>query len=551
MLTALALAAALQAAAEEPIELRLLRTVYVGAWQNTDAEQALDLANDSQASYLSHVLSRSALSVTGEDRGFPEWPLGRLLERTLDLVGPQTHALSSPAIPGFSGDHAVYTLVHAMVTSGQTERAESVLASRIDTTSRYDRAVALQALRNIGTPEATAALRRFKESGDDSNLAENLLADQRFPFLFDLRDRMHLIPPEQRTRRELIQLASKGCGARPTLAVYFLGFLPTDADADRQRATLEVLRRLTTLPCFTKRYFAVRALALRSEETPSSWTRLFREERDAWQRAQLARVGFARLGSGFLETALELLADEPSQYVQWELMHGNIERREGARFRSYWDLWDHPTLQMHLNFARGGGEMPERDVDALLDWIESGRQPPNRVVYNHLLYGLARHVRGAATRRFLRSFSSREDLTRSFWILAPVSDAQALPLLLYWQTLEIAEQSQRDALERIIVSLDERGPRMAVDAACCRPTRECLLAWVERSSARAFSSIRSEEEARAWLEDSPRPIGEPSITFLDGLSRVAEVSRQQGSAEQWEHLYGCWRRVEAAGLEIR
>ena len=45
MLTSLILAASLQAATEEPIELRLLRTVYIGAWQNTDAPQALSLAN--------------------------------------------------------------------------------------------------------------------------------------------------------------------------------------------------------------------------------------------------------------------------------------------------------------------------------------------------------------------------------------------------------------------------------------------------------------------------------------------------------------------------
>ena len=551
MLAALAVAAALSAAAQEPIELRLLRTVYIGAWQGTDAKQALFLANDSGASYLGHVLSRSALTVTGEDRGFPEWPLDRLLERTLDLLGPETHALSSPALPGFSGDHAVYTLVHAMVTSGRAEQAETVLSERLGTSARFDRVVALQALRNIGTPAATAALRRFRESGDDSNLAENLLADQRFPFLFDLRDRLQLIPPARRTRRELLEIASQGCGERPTLAVYFLGFLPAESDDAGQAAELGELRRLAALPCFMTRYFAVRALALRSGETPAFWTRLFREERDAWQRAQLARVGFARLGSGFLEPALELLAGEPSQYVQWELMHGNIERREGARFRTYWDLWDHPTLQMHLNFARGNGEMPERDVDALLDWIESGRQPLNRVVYNHFLYGLARHVRGTDTRRFLKSFDSREDLTRSFWILAPLEDAQALPLLLYWQTLEIAEQSQRDGLERVIVKLEARGSRITVDAACCQPTRECLLAWVRRSPASVSASIRNAEEASAWLEGPPQPTGEPSIAFLDSLSRVAEVTWQDRTEERWEHLYGCWRPVGEAALEIR
>lgn len=550
MLAALVVAASLQAAVDEPIELRLLRTVYVGAWQGTDSEQALALANDSQASYLGHVLSRSALNVMGEDRGFPEWPLERLLERTLDLLGPETHALTTPTLRDFSGDHAVYAVVHAMVTSGQTEEAERALSARLATSSRYDRAVSLQALRNIGTPEATAALRRFRESGDDSNLAENLLADQRFPFLFDLRDRLHLIPPEQRERRRLLEIASQGCGERPTLAVYFLGFLAAAAEDDREASELAELRRLAALPCFMTRYFAVRALALRSVETPSFWAERFAAEQDAWQRAQLARVGFSRLGTSFPATALEWLADEPSQYVQWELMHGNVERREGARFRTAWDLWDHPTLQMHLNFPTGGSEMQMADLEALIAWLESGRRPQNPFVHNHLLYGIARHTDGAATRRFLRLLAAREDLTRSFWILTPLQDVAALPLLLYWQTLDIAEASQRDALERIVVRLEGMGPRMTVDAACCRPTRECLDAWIQ-SRAPGFGSIGGADEARAWLDDSPPEDEKPAVTFLDDLSRVASVTRQEGETERWEHLFGCWRRVDDTDAQIR
>ena len=172
-------------------------------------------------------------------------------------------------------------------------------------------------------------------------------------------------------------------------------------------------------------------------------------------------------------------------------------------------------------------------------------------MHNHLLYGLARHLRGGTTRRFLKLFASREDLTGSFWILQPLQDAGALPLLLYWQTLDTEEQSQRDALERVIVRLEERGLRMAVDAACCRPTRECLRAWVGRSSGPVFTSIGSQKETRAWLEEPLAVTVEPTIAFLDDLSRMAEVSWPEHTAERWEHLYGCWRRVDDAPAEIR
>jgi hypothetical protein len=57
--------------------------------------------------------------------------------------------------------------------------------------------------------------------------------------------------------------------------------------------------------------------------------------------------------------------------------------------------------------------------------------------------------------------------------------------------------------------------------------------------------IESESELSAWLEESGSDGAEPRIVFTDRLQRTAEVHRAAGTEpERWQHLYGCWRRVD-------
>jgi hypothetical protein len=538
-------AANVAAGPADPIELRLLSTIYTGTWQEVDAAAALRHAHDSHEDFVGHVLARSALLVMGEDHGFPDWPLERLLDRVLEMmIG--THAFAAPrGLPaGFDGPQVVFAMVHALVTTRQAAQAEDVLERHLATGARFKHAVVLQALRNIGDARSTSLLQRFAEQRDDQNLAENLLADQQFPFLDDLARRLSMIPPSARGRSSLLATAgSEGCGERQALAVYFLGYLSPSRQADveaRERSALEMLARA---PCFTTRYFAARAVALRWPQTLEFWMELFDQEPDAWQRAHLARIGFARFRRSFLRPALERLGREPSQYVQWELMHGNLEVREGARFRTYWDIWAPPTLQFHLNFPDGAGSMSMPDADELLDWLESGARPRDLWVRNHLLYGLARHVSGESARRFLRVFDSLPDKTRHFWVLSPLPDPKALPLLRYWLTLPIAEAAQRKSLEDLVELLETRSGSAATSSSCCLATPECVLDRV-RASAPAPSAITTEQEARRWLSSAGASATRPGLRFLDPLERVAVARWPDGREERWEHLYGCWRRAD-------
>jgi hypothetical protein len=215
-----------------------------------------------------------------------------------------------------------------------------------------------------------------------------------------------------------------------------------------------LLRRLVGSPHFMVRYFAVRALALRSRETVAYWADLLARQDDPWQRAQTARIGFALHGRAFARTALHLLDREPSQYVQWELMQGNVEVRRGHAFRTAWDVWLPPTLLFRLNFAQGGSEMESQDVDEVLAWLEGGARPRDEWVRNHLFRGLAHHVHGPNATRFLRQFAGLPDRRRHYWILDPLPDPSVLPVLRQWLDEPIPDAAQREELERLIRRLE-------------------------------------------------------------------------------------------------
>ncbi len=540
---------ALSAIAQEPIERRLLRTVQVGKPQGVTVEEILEVAKDSRYSFEQHVLARCALVVLGRDKGFPEWPLERLLERTLYLLREEgSHAFQPvpDGMEGFGGDDLVFTMVYALVAAGRSEKAVDALQGSLSASSGFRRGVALQALRNIGTPRATGLIQGFAESGDNRNLAENLLADLHYPFLQDLYEHLPLIPPAERSRESLLQLASEPCARQGALAIYFLGFLPEDNDPLQSRAELALLREMTRAPCFHNRFFAIRSLALRSPESVGFWVELFRREEDAWQRDQLVRIAFAHFGREFLSTALELLASEPAQYVQWELMHGNIELRERGSFRDYWDIWLPPTLQFRLNFPSGSGQLAEADLDEMLSRLESGSGPRDPWVRNHLFYALARSVSGASTRRFLRLFNDHPEKSNNWWILTPLDDPQALPLLRYWLTFD-SDPQQHDELANLIERLATRrdSTRKSGRGPCCHPTRECLLEHVIAGSVGATQKILTEEQAQEWLASVPPGAAGPEMAFEDALERVAILTWPEAKrAERWEHLYGCWLRVE-------
>lgn len=542
-------------AAEETLEARLLRTIQIGRLQEISLDEIHGAAWDSEKNFSTHVLARSALTVLGKDRGFPDWPVERLLDQILATLLPEGAAYQPlPGLPpGWSSEDMVFTVVYALTVTGQGEKATDVLESHLALKpardSDFKRAVVLQALRNIGSPRATELIRQAAGPYDDHNIAENLLADLQHPFLEELRQHLPLIPPSARDRRKLLGYAREGCTTRRrgTLAVYFMGFFAENPDREAEEAEWRVLHEAARSPCVIHRIFAHRSVAMRFQEPLEFWLGLYERETDGWARDYLVRIMWIHHTREFLPRSLEFLATEGQQGVQWELMHGNILLREHGRWRDYWDLWHEPTLQFRINTGGGWGQLKEGDLDEILSWLEKGARPRDAWVHNHMLYALARSLRGPYTRRFLRIFNARPEKGQHWWILSPLRDPSALPMLRYWLTLD-AEPMQRQELVNLIEELEAsrqgRGPLPRTP--CCSPTRECLLEEARSATGPEPTEIQNERQAEAWLAGAATG-AEPQIEFLDELERIALVHWPDGSRmDRWEHLFGCWRRVQTA-----
>lgn len=545
---ALVLACSAALACAESMEARLLRTIQLGASQAPEAEIARFARDGERSGYLGFALAAAAMHAIGRPDAPREWPAPRILDKTLSELHRGLSFEIPPDFPArYGNEDLVFTLVYALVIGGATEQATDILEQHLADAPRYKRAVILQALRNIGTRRASQLIQKEAARGGDRNLAENLLVDLHYPFLDDLRSRLPLIPPGERNRTALARLAAEGCGVRPALAAYFLGFFPPAGDGEAEQAELALLRRLARLGCHWTRFLAIRSLALRSPESIEFWGRLYRAEKDAWQKAQLARIGYARFGLAFAPTALDWLATEPVQYVQWELMHGYLSAARGVALRDYWDIWQPPTLQFRLIFP------PQERTDAggarkwgeVLAWLEAGKRPLNDAVRNHLFYGLAREVSGDDMRRLLRALEASGERSKLWWVLYSLKDRSALPILRYWEANETDPALRRKATD-VVLQLERRGPSAAQRArrSCCEATRACLAARVEDPDADAAQAITTAEQAREWLEGRAPAPRQPQIRFLDTLERVADVTDARGRSRRWAHLYGCWMSDE-------
>jgi hypothetical protein len=538
-----ALAWCAPAGAAETLQARLLRTTQIGVPQDVEPDEIERVARDPNGDYVSTMLARSALVVLRrDDPGLV--PFDELFDGVLGrLVASGNSFPSPPGLPDFRGKELVFTMLYAMVMSGGEERAVDVLARHLLIGSKYAQGIVLSALRNVGTPRAKGLIQQYADKGQDPNLAETTLADEDFPVLIELYQRRDVVPPASRVRERLLEMVRGGCDDRATMAVYWLGFFAPNADAQAEAAEVDALRAMTDARgCgWMEHIVALKAFGLRAAETDERWAARVRATENVWERHQVVIDAFARLGRAFAPAALDLLATEPVQYVQWELMNGNLETRRRRPYRTYWDVWIPVNILAAIQNESGdSGEMPEADVGELLGWLEAGHHPQDAAVTNHMLYNLAGFVRGDATRRFLRLFAARANRERDWWILAGLGDPAALPLLRYWSAAP-APDDQAETLKAVIDRLASReGPRPARPSACCRPTEQCL---VERTTAAPDPVIRSEDDAARWLVGESATGPAPGVRFVDTLARDAWVRPDGGAEEHWQYLYDCWRRV--------
>jgi hypothetical protein len=545
------------ASAAESLQQRLLRTVQIGAPQDISLEQIRKIADSNDTDYTTETLARSALLVLQKDD--PKLiSYTELLDDLLThVVSDGTPFVSHPAIPNFRAKETVFTMVYAMVMSGNQESAVNLLEKHLLTGSHYKQAVVLSALRNVGTPRALSLIQQHAEKGGDRNLAEATLADEDYPVLFEMHDRWNLIPPAGRTHDNLRMIVQGGCDQRSALAAYWLGFLAPNIDPNKESAELQALENMARTnngSCeMMEHVIALKALGLRSAETVNYWKNLAERTPNVWERHQIVLNAFGRWGRAFAPAALDLLKTDGAQYVQWELLNGNLETRQGREYRNYWDIWIPANVLVTLEYdnAQRRPPMEQKEVDTMLDWLDAGGRPRDEVVLNHTIYHLAEFTSSDDTRRLLRIFNALPRRNQSWWILQELRDPSALPILRYWNTLPAPNDQQQmlgHVIERLERAANEPARKGMGSAACCEATEECLLQQVRRSATAAAAvspgvQIHSEDEARNWLAQGGAAASSYTIRYTDGLKRSAIV-QNNGTEEHWQYLYDCWRNTD-------
>jgi len=249
------------AGARETVEQRLLRTIQIGVPQDLTVDQIRKIAVSDDTDYTTAILARSALLVLQQDDS-KRISYEELFDSILNhLVSDGTPFQPLAGLPHFRAKETVFTMVYAMVMSGNQERAVDILEKNSLTGSRYKQAVVLSALRNVGTPRAIGVIQQYAEKGQDRNLAETTLADEDYPVLFEIHDRWNMIPPQQRTRDNLRTIMQSGCDQRSVMAAYWLGFFAPNIDPNKEVAELQALEgiiRTRTDTCGRFRYFSPR-----------------------------------------------------------------------------------------------------------------------------------------------------------------------------------------------------------------------------------------------------------------------------------------------------
>jgi hypothetical protein len=554
------------ATSRETVPQRLLRTLQIGAPQGLTVPQIQKIAANQQTEYTTEILARAALLVLHQDApGLVSY--NELFDSLLNHLVRDGNGFPPPSgLPDFRGKETVFAMTYAMVMSGQQEQAVGILGPHLWNGSQYKHAVVLSALRNIGTQSAIGLIQQYAEKGPDRNLGEATLSDEDYPSLSDIYSRWNMVPPAQRTQENLRTLVESGCNDRAVMAAYWLGYFPPNIDPNKQAAEIQALEAIfhtNNGSCqMMEHVIALKSLALRSAKSPAYWQRLASQAANVWEQHQIVINAWARGGAKFAPAALDMFATTPAQYVQWELLAGNLETRMGEPYRTYWDIWIPASILLvqredDLQRPPGPESMDEANLNTLLAWLESGKHPQDQWVWNHLIYHLAPLVAGDDTFRLLRLFNAQPQRNQNWWIVQNLRDPAALPVLRYWDTLPEppAQKSQQQMLEGAIARLQDAAahpPLGSKSAACCGPTEDCLRQQLSASALVATGAsapeIHSEDEARAWLARKSAPPAEFAIRFTDDLKRDAIVSRAGAPDQHWRYLYDCWRNVDATSV---
>ncbi len=219
----------------------MLRTIQIGAPQDITVAEIKHIAEKPNGKYIDNILAGSALLVLQQD--IPKLvPYNEVLDSVLNNLVPDSNAFPLPALPDFHGKETVFTMVYAMVMSGNQEQVTDVLEKHLLTGGKYKQAVVISALRNIGAPRAVGLI-QYAEAGQENNLAQTAIADEDYPVLFEMHDRWNAVPRPIVTAT----ISAASCRAAATSAPRWLligsVFAPS-IDPNKEVADLQALEAI-------------------------------------------------------------------------------------------------------------------------------------------------------------------------------------------------------------------------------------------------------------------------------------------------------------------
>ena len=219
-------------------------------------------------------------------------------------------------------------------------------------------------------------------------------------------------------------------------------------------------------------------------------------------------------------------------------------------FRNYWDIWMPANVLVTLQFdeAQRKPPMELKEVDAMLDWLDSGARPRDDVVLNHTIYHLVEFTSGVDTRRLLRIFNALPQRNQNWWILQPLARSGRVAdfALLAHAACPKRPAAGARSPDRAPGKTSSREMPKYLRRAARPPKNVCCSSCArerQRLAASPDTQIHSEEEARKWLAEGSAP-ATFNIRYSDDLKRSAIVRRADGSEQTWQYLYDCWRRTD-------
>lgn len=528
------------------LDARLFRTTLIGrpygitSLADTIAKSSL---TPLQTEFAAMAVEATSSPPCCQIKSSADYLSDRLREQT--ALAPVS---APPDIPAVNNDDMALLHVYAMVLGGHTEQAVVILKNAISSHSPFSQAVAVVALRALGTPAARAVLVAPPTLNSDIKaLAEEAHGVTR-PTLAEPKMYEGEMPYAIRERTAMLRQASNDAnGTRTIMPTLLLGYVGEDAPPNVREQELQYLRSLPARyndTIWYRHWYGTVSLALRSKETFAYWQQRLATEPAPYTQMAIVRIMAQAYPEEFARAAPEIVASPITGWSRSDALLMAATLAKGARPIGALDLiWFHPKRYRSMypattgverigdsdaivrRFSQGNFAVDSQCPACTLSWFKSVRRKENDALY---LLGI---IRGRAAGQSYTAWAN--DFT----------DVRLLPALAALAASFPAESTRpREDIEYAERQLRE-GTQESGSGLCCADTDACLMSQVRARQAPDEQTLTI-EQAIAYLEKLP-PLPEIRIHDEEGQSKSRNVSVGLSAPARWTHWLGCWRPDES------